>query len=208
MQLTSKNEMVLRKVQNGFALIVTLLLLLVLMIMAAGIAYIGSNYVDLSNAVSYKPQSINAAETCVEQAKEWLNTDAGIKWYANANIEASYPNPLRDPSNIQINVKDLVLDPLYQHNLLLDTVSGPSDQRRSDFKSMLNKAQIKSCTLKKIIAPTNIRCAWGIPKSHGVEIVATGNFNVQYNSDKIDGKYWRSNSNETELIVQLNQNEC
>jgi Tfp pilus assembly protein PilX len=80
MYLSSLDNKIFFRSQSGFALIVTLLLLLVLMLMAAGIAYMGSTYVDLSNSVSYKPQSINAAETCVDQATDWLKTNDGINW--------------------------------------------------------------------------------------------------------------------------------
>ena len=103
----SRNSSKSYRLETGFALIVTLLLMLVLMLMAAGIAYLGSAYVDLSNSVSLKSQSINAAETCVDQATDWLKTNDGINWVTGVGAA-------RD-------LADASTGPLYQHSLLTDT---------------------------------------------------------------------------------------
>ena len=132
----SHNSSRMRYVESGFALIVTLLLLLVLMLMAAGIAYMGSAYVDLSNAVSLKPQAINAAETCVDQATDWLKTNDGINWVTGVGSAFD----LADPST----------GPLYQHNLLTDTApTGVADNRSSEFKNMAGRGGFKSCVIQK-----------------------------------------------------------
>ncbi len=185
-------------VESGFALIVTLLLLLVLMLMAAGIAYMGSAYVDLSNSVSLKPQSINAAETCVDQATDWLKTNDGINWVTGVGSAFD----LADPST----------GPLYKHNLLTDTApTSVADNRNSEFKNMAGRGGFKSCIIQKVAA-TSIT---GVGKeigtcdncsnlSYTVKITADGNFNVQYNSDgTINNKYWGSNSSRSLLEIVL-----
>ena len=194
----SHNSSRMRYVESGFALIVTLLLLLVLMLMAAGIAYMGSAYVDLSNAVSLKPQAINAAETCVDQATDWLKTNDGINWVTGVGSAFD----LADPST----------GPLYQHNLLTDTApKGVADNRSSEFKNMAGRGGFKSCVIQKVAA-TSIT---GVGKeigtcdncsnlSYTVKITADGNFNVQYNSDgTINSKYWNSNSSRSLLEIVL-----
>ena len=194
----SHNSSRMRYVESGFALIVTLLLLLVLMLMAAGIAYMGSAYVDLSNAVSLKPQAINAAETCVDQATDWLKTNDGINWVTGVGSAFD----LADPST----------GPLYQNNLLTDTApTGVADNRSSEFKNMAGRGGFKSCVIQKVAA-TSIT---GVGKeigtcdncsnlSYTVKITADGNFNVQYNSDgTINSKYWNSNSSRSLLEIVL-----
>jgi Tfp pilus assembly protein PilX len=186
------------KNSSGFALIVTLLLMLVLMLMAAGIAYIGSSYVDLSNSVSYKSQSINAAETCIDQATDWLKTNEGINWVTGVGAARDLADPITGP--------------LYQHNLLTDTApTGVADNRNTELKNMAGRGAFKSCIIQKVAA-TSIT---GVGKeigtcdscsnlSYTVKITADGNFNVQYNSDgTINSKYWSSNSSRSLLEVVL-----
>ena len=193
-----RNYMNASRSESGFALIVTLLLLLVLMLMASGIAYLGSTYVDLSNSVAYKPQSINAAETCIDQASDWLKTNDGINWVTGVGS----PFDLADSSS----------GPLYQHSLLTDTSpTGITDSRSNEFKNMASRAGFKSCIVQKVAA-TSIT---GVGKeigtcdncsnlSYTVKITADGNFNVQYNSDgTINSKNWSSNSSKTLLEVVL-----
>ena len=198
MYLWSRNSLTIFRTESGFALIVTLLLLLVLMLMAAGIAYMGSTYVDLSNSVSYKPQSINAAETCVDQATDWLKTNDGINWVTG--VGAAFD--LADPST----------GPLYKQNLLTDTVpTGVADSRNTEFKNMAGRGGFKSCIIQKVAA-TSIT---GVGKeigtcdncsnlSYTIKITADGNFNVQYNSDgTINSQYWSSNSSKSLLEIVL-----
>ena len=186
------------RLESGFALIVTLLLLLVLMLMAAGIAYLGSAYVDLSNSVSLKSQSINAAETCVDQATDWLKTNDGINWVTGVGAA-------RD-------LADASTGPLYQHSLLTDTApTGVADNRNTEFKNMAGRGGFKSCIIQKVAA-TSIT---GVGKeigscdncsnlSYTVKITADGNFNVQYNSDgTINSKNWSSNSSRSLLEIVL-----
>ena len=186
------------QLESGFALIVTLLLLLVLMLMAAGIAYLGSAYVDLSNSVSLKSQSINAAETCVDQATDWLKTNDGINWVTGVGAA-------RD-------LADASTGPLYQHSLLTDTApTGVADNRNTEFKNMAGRGGFKSCIIQKVAA-TSIT---GVGKeigscdncsnlSYTVKITADGNFNVQYNSDgTINSKNWSSNSSRSLLEIVL-----
>ena len=194
----SRNSSKSYRLETGFALIVTLLLMLVLMLMAAGIAYLGSAYVDLSNSVSLKSQSINAAETCVDQATDWLKTNDGINWVTGVGAARD----LADPST----------GPLYQHSLLTDTApTGVADNRNTEFKNMAGRGAFKSCIIQKVAA-TSIT---GVGKeigtcdncsnlSYTVKITADGNFNVQYNSDgTINSKYWSSNSSRSLLEIVL-----
>jgi len=192
----SHNSLKVARLESGFALIVTLLLLLVLMLMAAGIAYLGSAYVDLSNSVSYKPQAINAAETCVDQATDWLKTNDGINWVTG--VGAAFE--LADPTT----------GPLYKHNLLTDTApAGLADNRNAELKKMASLGGFKSCIIQKVAA-TSITgvgkeigtCDSCANLSYTVKITSDGNFNVQYNSDgTISSNYWSANSSRSLLEI-------
>jgi hypothetical protein len=192
MGLSSRN-------QSGFALVVTLLLLSVLMLMAAGVAYIGSINVDLSNAVGNKPQSIKAAETCVDEAIDWLYTADGIAWVTGAGLPidlAAAPN-----------------GPLYQKSLMTDTVpSGSSDLRTNQFKNSVGRGNFKSCLIQKLAA-TNVtgvgaeigtQIDGAVNLVYTISITADGNFNVFYNSDgTINKNNWNSDSSRSLLEVVL-----
>ena len=66
--------------QAGLALVVSLVLLLVLTAMGMGLAYVASVQSDLVAAVANKPLSIDASETCFDNAVEWLAKPAGQSW--------------------------------------------------------------------------------------------------------------------------------
>ena len=47
-----------KRFDSGFALVITLLLVLILILMAAGVSYTGGANIELINAVSHKHQSM------------------------------------------------------------------------------------------------------------------------------------------------------
>ena len=66
--------------QAGLAMVVALILLLVITLMGMGIAYVASVQSELVAAVTNKPLSMDAGETCFDNAVEWLSTPSGQSW--------------------------------------------------------------------------------------------------------------------------------
>jgi Tfp pilus assembly protein PilX len=179
-----------RKAQSGFALVITLLLVLMLMLLAAGIAYTSAAHMDLTSAVAYKPQSINAAETCFDDAAEWFSTPSGTDWL--------------NSSGTAYDLAATTSSPLYGQNLLLDTLpTGLTETRNTFFQKIAGKAAYSSCVVTKV-GMTSVRgvgsevgTGGGSP-GYTIKITANGNFNVVTNTDGTK-KNWQSNSSQSVL---------
>jgi Tfp pilus assembly protein PilX len=180
--------------QSGIALVITLILLLVLMAMGTGIAYIASMQSDLVAAVANKPLTTEAAETCFDNAIEWLSTSAGSIWVngvGNAYDLAASGNPLSGKT------------------VLEDTVSlGQTDTRSAKFQSRAGLASYSSCVVQKLASATALGVGTEVGTSNGygvstfvytIQITAIGNYNVPLTSGSINTSYWQSNSSRTTL---------
>lgn len=185
-----------RSNQSGLALVVTLILLLVLMVMGAGIAYIASTQSDLVNAVAHKPVSIEAGETCFDNAIEWLDTSAGKSWVNGTG--AAYD--LASAGN-----------PLSGKTVLADTVPiGQTDTRSAKFKDRAGKASYSSCIVEKLASTASLGIGTEVGTTNGygvstftytIRITAIGNFNVPLLGAKINKTFWQSNSSRSILEV-------
>jgi Tfp pilus assembly protein PilX len=191
-----------RPKQSGFALVIALIMLLVLMTMGAGLSYIASSQSDMVSAVANKPLSIEAAETCFDNALEWLATTPGITW-VNGDGQAY----------------DLAATgkPLYGKTVLSDTVPlGQADSRSAMFKSRAGRASYNSCIVEKVASTATYGIGSEIGTANGyggssftytIRITATGNYNVAMNGGLIDKTFWQSNSSRSilEAVVQYTQ---
>ena len=191
-----------RASQSGFALVIALIMLLVLMTMGAGLSYIASSQSDMVSAVANKPLSIEAAETCFDNALEWLATTPGISW-VNGDGQAY----------------DLAASgrPLFGKTVLADTVPlGKSDARSAMFKSRAGRASYSSCTVEKVASTASYGIGSEIGTANGyggssftytIRITATGNFNVALNNGVVNKTFWQSNSSRStlEAVVQYTQ---
>ncbi len=185
--------------QSGLALVVSLILLLVITAMGVGIAYVASVQSDLVAAVVNKPLSIDASETCFDNAIEWLSKPAGQTWV-----------------NGQGSPVDLAASggPLAGKTVLGDTVPlGQTDTRSPKFKDRAGRAAVTSCVIEKISSSTNGNSGNEIGSSNGygsssfvytVRITANGNYNAPMNGNVIDKNFWQSNSSKSvlEAVVQ------
>lgn len=180
--------------QSGIALVVTLILLLVLMAMGTGIAYIASMQSDLVAAVANKPLSIEAAETCFDNAIEWLSTSAGSTWVNG--VGSAY---------------DLAAsgNPLSGQTVLADTVPlGQTDTRSGKFQSRAGMASYSSCVVQKLASTAALGVGTEVGTTNGygvstfvysIRITATGNYNVPLTSGSINTGFWQSNSSRSIL---------
>lgn len=185
--------------QSGLAMVISLILLLVITVMGVGIAYVASVQSDLVAAVVNKPLSIDASETCFDNAIEWLSKPAGQSWV----------NGLGSPVDLAASG-----GPLSGNSVLGDTVPlGQSDSRTNKFKDRVGRASYSSCVVEKVSSSTNGSSGNEIGSSNGygsstfvyvVRITANGNFNVAMNGSAIDKNYWQSNSSKSvlEAVVQ------
>ena len=180
--------------QSGIAMVVTLILLLVLIAMGVGIAYIAAVQSDLVSAVANKPISIDASETCFDNAIEWLPTTAGKTWVngVGASIDlAATGNPLNGKT------------------LLSDTVPfSQSDTRSAQFQKRAGLGAYSSCIVEKISSTTTRGTGMEIGTSNGygasnfvyaIRITAVGNFQVPISNNAINVSFWQSNSSRTTL---------
>jgi Tfp pilus assembly protein PilX len=185
--------------QSGVALVVTLILLLVLMVMGAGISYLASMQSDLVSAVANKPISIEAGETCFDNAIEWFATSSGKSWING--VGAAY---------------DLAATggPLSGKTVLADTIpSGQTDARSAKFKDRAGRASYSSCIVQKLASTASLGIGTEVGTSNGygvstftytVKITAIGNYNVPLTGAAINTQFWQSNSSRSalEAVVQ------
>jgi len=185
--------------QSGIALVVTLILLLVLMVMGAGISYLASMQSDLVSAVANKPISIEAGETCFDNAIEWFSTSAGRSWING--VGAAY---------------DLAATggPLSGKTVLADTIpQGQADSRSAKFKDRAGRASYSSCIVQKLASTASLGVGTEVGVSNGygastftytVKITALGNYNVPLTGGAINTQFWQSNSSRSalEAVVQ------
>ena len=185
--------------QSGIAMVVALLLLLVITLMGMGIAYVATVQSDMVSAVVNKPLSIDAAETCFDNAVEWLSTSSGKSWVNGVGAQ-----------------QDLaaVGGPLHTNSVLIDTTPvGAGDSRGAIFKQRAGSASYTSCIVEKISSTTNGSSGNEIGTSNGygassfvyvIRITAVGGYNVAMSGQSIDTSAWQSGASRSvvEAVVQ------
>lgn len=185
--------------QSGIAMVVALLLLLVITLMGMGIAYVANVQSDMVAAVVNKPLSIDAAESCFDNAVEWLSTTQGKTWVNGAGAK-----------------QDLASTggPLSVNSVLLDTTPvGQADSRSVSFKQRASNANYISCIVEKLSSSTNGNTGNEIGTSNGygantfvyvIRITAVGGYNVPMNGQAINTNLWQSGSSRStvEAVVQ------
>lgn len=188
-----------RSNQSGLALVVTLIMLLVLMLMGGAIAYIASMQSDLVSAVANKPLSIEAGETCFDNAIDWFATSAGKTWVNGSGL----------PYDLAA-----VSAPLAGKTVLADTIPlGQADSRSAKFKDRAGRASYSSCIVEKLASTSSLGIGSEVGTSNGygvstftytIRITAIGNYNVPLTGSVINKVFWQSNSSRTvlEAVVQ------
>ena len=185
--------------QSGIAMVVALILLLVITLMGMGIAYMATVQSDMVAAVVNKPLSIDAAESCFDNAVEWLSTTPGKTWVNGVGAQ-----------------QDLAVagGPLNGNSMLIDTTPvGQSDTRSAVFKQRAGNAGYTSCMVEKVSSSTNGNTGNEIGTSNGygastfvyvIRITAVGGYNVAMNGQTIDTIRWQSAASRSvvEAVIQ------
>tara|TARA_B110000238_G_scaffold121901_1_gene131988 strand:+ start:215 stop:826 length:612 start_codon:yes stop_codon:yes gene_type:complete len=190
--------------QDGMALVITLILILTLTILASSVFMTVNRYTETVDNISYRPQAMEAANSCIDQAIDWLATSDGESW-----ISGDTPIDLAAASNA-LNKKTVLGD---------TTREGVA--RDPMFSSVLEKS---SCT-KVLITKVSSETSSGTSSRAGVggeigsetsyssttssksifRIEARGVFNVPLNSAgtaiKLDN--WNTTSNIVDIEVHV-----
>jgi len=131
-----------QQAQSGMALFITLIMLIVLLAMSAGLAYIGASFSDMLNGLANKPASLSASDSCIDQTLDWLGTPTGKNWIQTAVVNT--PKYLTATG-----------EALSGKGLLTDTVPlSVSDTRTSNHLSSIGNASFDSCSVTKLSVTT------------------------------------------------------
>ena len=185
--------------QDGMALVITLILLLTLTILASSIFMSVNRYAETIDNISYRPQAMEAANSCIDQALDWLATSDGASW-----LNGDTPIDLAAEGNL-LNKKTVLED---------TTMEGVT--RGDMFSAMLEKSSCTKVVLTKVSSESargerdggeiGSETSYGSTVlKYALKIEARGVFNVPLNSSgtaiKLDN--WNSTSNVVDIEVHV-----
>ncbi|MBT6140464.1 MAG: hypothetical protein HOH72_00550 [Nitrosomonadales bacterium] len=185
--------------QDGMALVITLILLLTLTILASSIFMSVNRYAETIDNISYRPQAMEAANSCIDQALDWLATSDGASW-----LNGDTPIDLAAEGNL-LNKKTVLED---------TTMEGVT--REGMFSAMLEKSSCTKVVLTKVSSESargerdggeiGSETSYGSTVlKYALKIEARGVFNVPLNSSgtaiKLDN--WNSTSNIVDIEVHV-----
>ena len=185
--------------QDGMALVITLISLLTLTILASSIFMTVNRYAETIDNISYRPQAMEAANSCIDQALDWLATSDGASW-----LNGDTPIDLAAEGNL-LNKKTVLED---------TTMEGVT--RGDMFSAMLEKSSCTKVVLTKVSSESargerdggeiGSETSYGSSVlKYALKIEARGVFNVPLNSSgtaiKLDN--WNSTSNVVDIEVHV-----
>ena len=182
--------------QDGMALVITLILLLTLTILASSIFNSVNRYAETLDNISYRPMAMEAANSCIDQALDWVSTPEGEIWR-----NGSVPIDLAAVNNV-----------LNKKTVFTDTSQGTS--REKMFESMLGKSSCTKVLITKVSegvirgegAEIGSQSTYGASAlKYVLRIEARGVFNVPLNATgtaiRLDN--WNSASNVVDIVVHV-----
>ena len=182
--------------QDGMALVITLILLLTLTILASSVFMSVNRYAETIDNISYRPMAMEAANSCIDQALDWVSTPEGEIWR-----NGSVPIDLAAVNNV-----------LNKKTVFTDTSKGT---REKMFESMLGKSSCTKVLITKVSegetegekAEIGSKSTYGSLdlKKYVLRIEARGVFNVPLNEAgtaiRLDN--WNSTSNVVDIEVHV-----
>ena len=186
--------------QDGMALVITLILILTLTILASSVFMTVNRYTETVDNISYRPQAMEAANSCIDQAIDWLATSDGESWMSG-------DTPIDLAAASQVLNKKTVLGDTTREGVARDPM----------FSSVLEKSSCTKVLITKVSSETSSRA--GVGGEIGSEtsysfttasksifrIEARGVFNVPLNSAgtaiKLDN--WNTTSNIVDIEVHV-----
>ena len=185
--------------ESGMALVITLILLLTLTILASSVFMSVNRYAETIDNISYRPQAMEAANSCIDQALDWLATSDGVIW-----MDGDTPIDLAAEGNL-LNKKTVLED---------TTMEGVT--RDDMFSAMLEKSSCTKVLITKVSSEASGGASGGgeigSETSYGSSVLkyvfkieARGVFNVPLNSSGTAIKFdnWNTTSNVVDLEVHV-----
>ena len=185
--------------ESGMVLVITLILILTLTILASSVFMSVNRYTETIDNISYRPQAMEAANSCIDQALDWLATSDGTNW-----MDGDTPIDLAAVSNA-LNKKTVLED---------TTMEGVT--RDDMFSAMLEKSSCTKVLITKVSSETSRGEGGGgeigSETSYGSSVLkyvfkieARGVFNVPLNSSGTAIKFdnWNTTSNVVDLEVHV-----
>jgi Tfp pilus assembly protein PilX len=206
--------------QSGMTLVITLLLMLTLTLMASAITFVVNSHSDLTSSVTQKPLAMDSADTCVDQAVEWMQTAGGRTWLdATDVVGATAENDFYGIGSDQ----DLAAPggPLFASKSLSADTARVGDTRADKFIARIQQARCTSVQMTVVKKTTATAGETGVGTEAGTDalydsvgesssstytilIVSEGIFNVATSADgSIDQSQWTQNSSNARIEVVL-----
>ena len=120
------------------ALVITLILILTLTILASSVFMTVNRYTETVDNISYRPRAMEAANSCIDQAIDWLATSDGESW-----MNGDTPIDLAAASKV-LN-KKTVLDDTTREGVTRDSI----------FSSVLEKSTCTKVLITKVSSETS-----------------------------------------------------
>ena len=190
--------------QDGMALVITLILILTLTILASSVFMTVNRYTETVDNISYRPQAMEAANSCIDQAIDWLATSDGESW-----MSGDTPIDLAAASNA-LN-KKTVLGDTAREGVARDPMFTAMLEKSSCTKVLITK--VSSETSSGTSSRTGVGGEIGSKTSYSpaaatksiFKIEARGVFNVPLNSagTAIQLDNWNTTSNIVDIEVHV-----
>ena len=188
--------------ESGMALVITLILILTLTILASSVFKSVNRYTETIDNISYRPQAMEAANSCIDQALDWLATSDGTSW-----MDGDIPIDLAAASNT-LN-KKTVLDDTTREGVTRDDMFSAMLEKSSCTKVLITKVSSEASSGAgvggEIGSKTSYSSSAASKSKSFFRIEARGVFNVPLNSAgtaiKLDN--WNTTSNIVDIEVHV-----
>ena len=186
--------------ESGMALVITLILILTLTILASSVFKSVNRYTETIDNISYRPQAMEAANSCIDQALDWLATSDGTSW-----MDGDIPIDLAAASNT-LN-KKTVLDDTTREGVTRDDMFSAMLEKSSCTKVLITKVSSEASSGAGVGGEIGSKTSYSpAAASESIfRIEVRGVFNVPLNSAgtaiKLDN--WNSTSNIVDIEVHV-----
>ena len=188
--------------QDGMALVITLILILTLTILASSVFMTVNRYTETVDNISYRPRAMEAANSCIDQAIDWLATSDGESW-----MNGDTPIDLAAASNA-LN-KKTVLGDTAREGVTRDPMFSSVLEKSSCTKVLITKVSSEASSGAEVGGEIGSKTSYSssaASKSKSIfRIEARGVFNVPLNSAgtaiKLDN--WNTTSNIVDIEVHV-----
>ena len=178
--------------QDGMALVITLILILTLTILASSVFMTVNRYTETVDNISYRPQAMEAANSCIDQAIDWLATSDGESWISgDTPIDlAAASNALNKKTVLGDTTREGVArDPMFSSMLekssctkvLITKVSSEASSGAGVGGEIGSETSYSSTTSSKSIFRIEVRGVFNVPLNSAGTAIKLDNWNTTSN---------------------------